>query len=67
MTGFIPAIQAKGGQVIDLYASLVKAKQTQHLRYEDFFSHGADGGHYTELGNRLVAEAILQHLSTLEE
>jgi hypothetical protein len=64
---FIPAIQERGGQVIDLYAALVEAKQAQNLRYEDFFIHGAEGGHYTELGNRLVAEAILQYLSTLEK
>lgn len=60
---FIPAIQAKGGHVIDLYQAFVEAKQQQNLRYEDYFVHGAEGGHYTELGNTIAAQAILEYLS----
>lgn len=58
---FIPAIQNFGGQVIDLNEHFVRAKQTQGYSFEDFFTKGRKG-HYSKVGNNIVAQTILDYL-----
>lgn len=46
--------------VIDLAPALVQAKQDGRHQYQDFFVN--EGGHYSELGNQVVAQTVLQQL-----
>jgi lysophospholipase L1-like esterase len=56
----VTALRDQGVQVIDLAGAFVEAKQTQNLPYEDFYA--SEGGHFNELGNYVVAQAVLWHL-----
>ncbi len=46
--------------VIDLTPIFVKAKQEETLQFQDFFVY--EGGHYSELGNAIFAQAVVQFL-----
>lgn len=56
----VTALRDQGVQVIDLAGAFVEAKQTQNRPYEDFYA--SEGGHFNELGNYVVAQAVLWHL-----
>ena len=58
-TGVV-ALRDRGVQVIDLAGAFAEVKQSQHLEYQDFYA--SEGGHFNELGNRVVAQTILWHL-----
>jgi hypothetical protein len=58
-TGVI-AIRDKGIQVIDLAGAFAEAKRAQKLDYGDFYA--SEGGHFSSLGNRVVAQTIFWHL-----
>jgi hypothetical protein len=60
----IPLLQETVGvPVIDLLSVFVQAKQTSGLDYPAFFV--SETGHYSELGNKVVAEAVLKTLCEL--
>jgi len=57
----LPTLQDRiGVQIIDLAPTFLEVKQGQHLEFQDFFTGPA--GHYSELGNRIVADTVLQEL-----
>lgn len=57
----LPAIQDTAGtHVIDLAPVFIQEKQQQRLEYQDFFT--GPEGHYSNLGNQIVARTVLQKL-----
>lgn len=51
-----------GVQVVDLADAFVSARQKQNLSYQDFFVGPENQKHYSELGNQIVAQTVLQAL-----
>jgi hypothetical protein len=57
----VPTMAKMGVKMIDLAKVFVAAQQASQQPFEAFF---APGGHYSELGNQIVADAVLQLLQT---
>lgn len=56
----IPIFRDKGIMVIDLAAAFVHARNTEQFDIADIYA--SDGGHFNQLGNRIVSQTVLAHL-----